>query len=77
MTTVHPGHTAVLRGSGPQGWAGIAITSRRGYCWRMTSTPIEPESDPQTVPAGDPGMDPVDPDQQPDAPIPEAEPAGG
>jgi hypothetical protein len=43
----------------------------------MTSTPIEPESDPQTVPAGDPGMDPVDPDQQPDAPIPEAEPAGG
>jgi hypothetical protein len=29
------------------------------------------------VPAGDPGMDPVDPDQQPDAPIPEAEPAGG
>lgn len=66
-----------MGGPGPQGWEGIATTRRRGYWWGMTSTPIEPESDPQIVPSGDPGMDPVSPDQQPDAPIPEAEPDGG
>ncbi len=42
----------------------------------MTSTPIEPDSDPGLAPAGDPGMAPLDPDDAPDAPIPEAEPAG-
>ena len=40
----------------------------------MTSTPTEPSSDPEIVPAGDPGMDPLDPGAEPDAPIPEAEP---
>jgi hypothetical protein len=35
---------------------------------------MEPASDPETAPAGDPGMDPVDPAAEPDAPIPEAEP---
>jgi hypothetical protein len=43
----------------------------------MTTTPIEPESDPQIVPSGDPGLDPIDPGQVPDAPVPEAEPDGG
>jgi hypothetical protein len=41
----------------------------------MTSTPIEPESDPQIVPSGDPGMDPIQPDEEPGAPIPEADPS--
>ena len=42
----------------------------------MTTTPIEPESDPQVVPSGDPGLDPIDPGQVPDAPVPEADPDG-
>jgi hypothetical protein len=29
------------------------------------------------VPSGDPGMDPVQPDERPDAPIPEADPSEG
>jgi hypothetical protein len=40
----------------------------------MTTTPIEPESDPQVVPSGEPGTNPVAPGQEPDAPVPEADP---
>ncbi|CAA9384709.1 MAG: hypothetical protein AVDCRST_MAG60-1143 [uncultured Nocardioides sp.] len=43
----------------------------------MTSTPLEPDSEPELVPAGDPGMDPIDPDHQPGPPIPEADPERG
>ena len=47
------------------------------YDWGMTTTPMEPESDPQIVPSGDPGLDPIDPGEVPEAPVPEAEPDGG
>jgi hypothetical protein len=40
----------------------------------MTTTPVEPESDPQVVPSGDPSVDPIDPGQVPDSPIPETSP---
>ncbi|WP_263575410.1 hypothetical protein [Nocardioides ganghwensis] len=40
----------------------------------MTTTPMEPESDPQIVPSGDPSVNPIDPGQEPDAPVPETEP---
>lgn len=40
----------------------------------MTTTPAEPDQDPQVVPSGDPGAMPVDPDVEPTAPIPEADP---
>jgi hypothetical protein len=50
------------------------VPAGSAYDWGMTTTPIEPESDPQVVPSGDPGLDPVDPGAVPDAPVPEAEP---
>ncbi|MDT0184701.1 hypothetical protein Q9S36_31410 [Microbacterium sp. ARD31] len=40
----------------------------------MTTTPMEPESDPQVVPSGDPAVNPVAPGEDPGAPIPEADP---
>ena len=40
----------------------------------MTTTPVEPESDPDIVPSGDPGIDPIDPGAVPDPPIPETRP---
>ena len=46
------------------------------YDWMMTTTPSEPAPEPTVVPSGDPGASPVDPDQVPAAPIPEAEPTG-
>ena len=55
----------------------VAAPAPTAYDWMMTTTPIEPESDPQIVPSGDPGLDPIDPGQVPDAPVPEAEPDGG
>ena len=60
-----------------RGGAGVAVAADRAYDWGMTTTPIEPESDPQVVPSGEPGLDPIDPDQAPDAPVPEADPDGG
>jgi hypothetical protein len=42
----------------------------------MTTTPVEPESDPDIVPSGDPGIDPIDPGVVPDSPIPETQPDG-
>jgi hypothetical protein len=47
---------------------------RMGTGTGMTSTPVEPEPEPEVVPSGDPGMDPLAPDEAPDAPIPEADP---
>ena len=41
----------------------------------MTTTPSEPETEPTVVPSGDPGVEPVEPEVVPDAPIPEADPA--
>lgn len=46
------------------------------YCLVMTSTPMEPETEPEVVPSGDPGMDPVNPSEEPSAPVPEADPTG-
>lgn len=43
----------------------------------MTTTPVEPESDPEVVPSGDPGADPIQPEEVPDSPIPETETAPG
>ena len=57
-----------------KGWARVAAPARPAYDWGMTTTPIEPESDPQVVPSGDPGTNPVAPGQEPDAPVPEADP---
>ena len=42
----------------------------------MTTTPLEPEPDPEIVPAGDPAIDPITPGEEPGSPIPETEPAG-
>ena len=41
----------------------------------MTTTPVEPDSDPEIVPSGDPGLDPIDPGEVPDSPVPETQPA--
>jgi hypothetical protein len=41
------------------------------YDWNMTTTPMEPESDPQVVPSGDPSINPV---EVPDAPEPQTDP---
>lgn len=41
----------------------------------MTTTPMEPDTQPEIVPSGDPGLDPTDPGQAPDAPIPETSPS--
>jgi hypothetical protein len=40
----------------------------------MTTTPMEPDSDPQIVPSGDPNVNPIDPGAVPDSPIPETDP---
>jgi len=53
---------------------GVATPARSAYEGRMTTTPMEPESDPQIVPSGDPNVNPIDPGEVPDAPIPEADP---
>ena len=42
----------------------------------MTTTPVEPDPDPEIVPSGDPGLDPIDPGGVPDSPIPETRPDG-
>jgi len=42
----------------------------------MTTTPVEPDQDPEIVPSGDPALDPIDPGQVPDSPIPETRPDG-
>ena len=42
----------------------------------MTTTPVEPESDPDIVPSGDPSINPIDPGEVPDSPISETQPAG-
>jgi hypothetical protein len=41
------------------------------YDWDMTTTPMEPESDPQVVPSGDPSVNPV---EVPDPPEPQTDP---
>jgi len=41
----------------------------------MTTTPLEPDANPEIVPSGDPDLSPIDPGQAPDSPIPETEPA--
>ncbi len=43
----------------------------------MTSTPSEPDSEPDLAPAGDPSMAPTDPDETQESPIPEAQPGTG
>ena len=40
----------------------------------MTTTPMEPASDPEIVPSGDPSVNPVSPGEDPGGPIPETEP---
>lgn len=42
----------------------------------MTTTPVEPESDPDIVPSGDPSINPIDPGAVPDSPLPETQPDG-
>ena len=42
----------------------------------MTTTPVEPESDPDIVPSGDPSINPIDPGEVPGSPIPETQPDG-
>lgn len=42
----------------------------------MTTTPSEPETEPTVVPSGDPDVNPIDPGEVPDSPIPETEPQG-
>ena len=42
----------------------------------MTTTPLEPDPNPEIVPSGDPGVAPIDPGQTPDSPIPETQPDG-
>ena len=56
------------------GGAGVATPARSAYQGRMTTTPIEPESDPQVVPSGDPSINPVAPGEDPGAPVPETFP---
>lgn len=41
----------------------------------MTTTPMEPDPHPEIIPSGDPGLDPIDPGQAPDSPIPETSPS--
>jgi hypothetical protein len=41
----------------------------------MTTTPMEPSTDPEVVPSGDPDVNPIDPGQEPGAPVPETDPA--
>jgi len=40
----------------------------------MTTTPFEPTTDPEIVPSGDPEVNPIDPGQAPDSPMPETQP---
>ena len=40
----------------------------------MTTTPMEPASDPEIVPSGDPAVNPVSPGEDPGGPVPETEP---
>lgn len=56
------------------GGADVAAPARAAYEGWMTTTPMEPESDPQVVPSGDPAVNPVAPGEDPGAPIPEADP---
>ena len=50
------------------------VIARQAYDWSMTTTPMEPESDPQIVPSGDPAAHPVAPGEVPDPPEPQADP---
>ena len=40
----------------------------------MTTTPVEPDSDPEIVPSGDPSLDPIDPGESGTSPDPETQP---
>lgn len=40
----------------------------------MTTTPMEPDPNPEIVPSGDPVIEPIDPGQAPDSPMPETSP---
>ena len=42
----------------------------------MTTTPLEPDPNPEIVPSGDPEVNPIDPGEVPDSPIPETQPDG-
>ncbi|WP_322920542.1 hypothetical protein [Nocardioides renjunii] len=42
----------------------------------MTTTPNEPSTEPTIVPSGDPDVNPIDPGEVPDSPIPETRPDG-
>lgn len=43
----------------------------------MTTTPMEPDTNPEIVPSGDPVIEPIDPGQAPDSPMPETSPTAG
>jgi hypothetical protein len=43
----------------------------------MTTTPVEPDPDPEIVPSGDPAIDPIDPGEVPGSPVPETQPTSG
>ncbi len=42
----------------------------------MTTTPFEPNPDPEIVPSGDPQVSPIDPGEAPGSPMPETQPDG-
>ena len=42
----------------------------------MTTTPLEPLTDPEIVPSGDPDVNPIDPGEAPDPPMPQTQPDG-
>ena len=50
------------------------VVARAAYDWIMTTTPMEPESDPQVVPSGDPAVNPMRPGEAPEPPEPQADP---
>jgi hypothetical protein len=41
----------------------------------MTTTPNEPETNPDVIPSGDPDLNPINPGEVPDPPMPGTEPA--
>ena len=40
----------------------------------MTTTPNEPLTEPEVVPSGDPDINPIEPGEVPDSPLPEGQP---
>ncbi|WP_277986095.1 hypothetical protein [Nocardioides zhouii] len=42
----------------------------------MTTTPFEPNPDPEIVPSGDPQVNPIDPGVIPDPGLPDTQPDG-